>query len=219
LKALPYSSIGQRDALVSPNINLEEGEDYKLYFSYAHQNRNIGSYDDSLIVEISTDCGVNFHSVFAKGGDQLETTDTLDLNFEPLYPTHWRNETIDISQYVPNANTLIVKFTSVNGKQNNLYLDNIFISTPEEFSLTNNLENQFSLFPNPATNTIQLLLNTKDKETKTFNLIDLSGRVLESKTVLNEQSINWDLSSFEAGYYIINMKSSKGKSSHSFIKK
>ena len=214
-----YSSIGQRDALVSPNINLEEGADYNLYFSYAHQNRNIGSYDDSLIVQISTDCGVNFQRVFAKGGDQLETTDTLDLNFEPSYPTHWRNETIDISQYVPNANTLIVKFTSVNGKQNNLYLDNVFVSTPDEFSITNNLENQFSLFPNPASKTITLLLNTSNNETKTFDLIDLSGRVLESKTVLNEQTINWDLSFLEAGYYIINMKSSDGNSSHSFIKK
>ena len=214
-----YSSIGQRDVLVSPNINLLEGEDYNLYFSYAHQNRNVGSYDDSLIVEISTDCGINFHRVFGKGGDHLETTDTLDLNFEPSYSTHWRNETIVLSEYVPNANAVIVKFTTVNGKQNNLYLDNVFVSTAEEFSLSENLENQFSLFPNPATKSITLLLNTKDKESKTFNLIDLSGRVLETKTVVNDQNIHWNLSSLEAGYYLINMESSKVNSSHSFIKK
>jgi bacillopeptidase F len=214
-----YSSIGQRDALVSPNINLEEGTDYNLYFSYAHQNRNVGSHEDSLIVEISTDCGVNFHRVFSKGGDNLETTDTLDLNFEPSYASHWRNETIVLSEYVPNANAVIVKFSSVNGKQNNLYLDNIFVSTAEEFSITTNLENQFSLSPNPATNTIKLSINNSDKEAKTINLIDLSGRVLETKIVLNEQVINWDLSSLEAGYYIINMESSKGISSHSFIKR
>ena len=214
-----YSSIGQRDALVSPNINLEEGTDYNLYFSYAHQNRNVGSHEDSLIVEISTDCGVNFHRVFAKGGDNLETTDTLDLNFEPLYASHWRNETIVLSEYVPNSNVVIIKFSSVNGKQNNLYLDNVFLSTAEEFSITNNLENQFSLSPNPATNTIKLLIDTSDKEAKTINLIDLSGRVLGTKIVLNEQAINWDLSSLEAGYYIINMESSKGISSQSFIKR
>ena len=214
-----YSSIGQRDALVSPNINLEEGTDYNLYFSYAHQNRNVGSHEDSLIVEISTDCGVNFHRVFTKGGDNLETTDTLDLNFEPLYASHWRNETIVLSEYVPNANVVIIKFSSVNGKQNNLYLDNVFLSTAEEFSITNNLENQFSLSPNPATNTIKLLIDTSDKEAKTINLIDLSGRVLGTKIVLNEQAINWDLSSLEAGYYIINMESSKGISSQSFIKR
>ena len=214
-----YSSIGQRDALVSPNISLEEGEDYNLYFSYAHQNRNVGSYDDSLIVEISTDCGINFHRVFAKGGDNLETTDTLDLNFEPSYATHWRNETIVLSEYIPEVSAVILKFTTVNGKQNNLYLDNVFVSTAEEFALTENLESQFSLFPNPATNSLTLLLNTSNKETKTFNLIDLSGRVLESKTVLNEQNIHWNVSSLEAGYYIINLESSKGNSSHSFIKK
>lgn len=214
-----YSSIGQRDALVSPNINLEDGTDYNLYFSYAHQNRNVGSHDDSLIVEISTDCGANFHRVFAKGGDNLETTDTLDLNFEPSYASHWKNETIVLSEYVPNANSVIVKFTSVNGKQNNLYLDNVFVSTAEEFSITDKLENEFSLFPNPATNSLNLLLNTSNKETKTFELVDLSGRVLETKTTEKESKFSWDISHLDSGYYIVKLKSAKGNSSHSFIKK
>ena len=213
-----YSSVGQRDALISPNINLEQGQDYNIYFSYAHQNRNVGAYDDSLIVEISTDCGVNFHRVFAKGGDNLETTDTLDLNFEPLYATHWRNETIVLAEYVPEASSIILKFTSVNGKQNNLYLDNVFVSTEEEFSVTEEFENSFSLFPNPASSIIQLVYTGNKNKLSTVYLLDLSGRVLETKT-MHTNKLNWDISSYETGYYIFKVKSNEGTLSKYFIKR
>ncbi len=213
-----YSSVGQRDALISPNIILEQGQDYNIYFSYAHQNRNVGAYDDSLIVEISTDCGVNFHKVFAKGGDNLETTDTLDLNFEPLYATHWRNETIVLAEYVPEASSIILKFTSVNGKQNNLYLDNIFVSTEEEFSVTEEFENSFSVFPNPASSTIQLVYTGNKNKLSTVYLLDLSGRVLETKTLYTNK-LNWDISTYETGYYIFKVKSDEGTLSKSFIKR
>tara|TARA_B110000977_G_C10792559_1_gene383012 strand:- start:30 stop:680 length:651 start_codon:yes stop_codon:yes gene_type:complete len=212
-----YSSVGQRDALISPNINLEQGQDYNLYFSYAHQNRNAGSHDDSLIVEISTDCGVNFYRVFAKGGDNLETTDTLDLNFEPSYPTHWRNETIILAEYVPEASSIILKISTVNGKQNNLYLDNVIVSTAEEFSLTEQVDNSFSVFPNPANSTIQLVYNgNKNKETKVY-LLDLTGRVLETKTLLTNK-LNWDVSSYNNGCYIFKVQSDGATLSKSFIK-
>ena len=212
-----YSNVGQRDALISPNINLEQGQDYNLYFSYAHQNRNAGSHDDSLIVEISTDCGVNFYRVFAKGGDNLETTDTLDLNFEPSYPTHWRNETIVLAEYVPEASSIILKISTVNGKQNNLYLDNVIVSTAEEFSLTEQVDNSFSVFPNPANSTIQLVYNgNKNKETKVY-LLDLTGRVLETKTLLTNK-LNWDVSSYNNGCYIFKVQSDGATLSKSFIK-
>jgi Leucine-rich repeat (LRR) protein len=77
----------------------------------------------------------------------------------------------------------------------------------------------FSLFPNPATNSIQLLLNTLNKETKTFELIDLSGRVIDTKTTKVASNITWDISTLEAGYYIVKLKSSKENNSQSFIKR
>ena len=212
-----YYNIGQRDVLISPNINLNEETEYNLYFSYAHQHRNIGSFEDSLVVEVSADCGVNFYRVFAKGGENLETTDTLDLNFEPLFSSHWKNETIVLSEYVPGATSIILKISTVNGKQNNLYLDNVFISSEEEFKISEELTNTFSLFPNPANSTIQLVCTgIKNKSTK-VDLVDLSGRVLETKKLL-ENKLNWDISNYETGYYIFKVKSPSGTINKSFIK-
>ena len=212
-----YYNIGQRDVLISPNINLNEETEYNLYFSYAHQHRNIGSFEDSLIVEISTNCGENFHRVFAKGGESLETTDTLDLNFEPSYASHWKNETIVLAEYIPDASSIILKISTVNGKQNNLYLDNVIISSEEEFNISEELVNTLSIYPNPANSTIQLVYKGIKNKATLVDLLDISGRVLETKT-LNNGELTWDVSTYQTGYYIFKVKSPSGTINKSFIK-
>ncbi len=213
-----YSNMGQEDVLISPNINLLENKDYHLYFSYAHQNRDIGTRDDSLIVEVSIDCGTTFYPVFAKGGNALETTDTLDLNFEPSYASHWNSQIVDLSEYIPNASSMILKFTAVNGKQNNLYLDNIVVSTAEEFTVVDFETNKLKVSPNPAKNSVRIDLDLIDSPSSTIQLIDASGRLIDTRTTI-ENAIIWDISHLEPGYYIFKLNSNSRVKTCSFIKK
>ena len=213
-----YLNTDQRDLLTSPNINLNESEAYSLYFSYAHHNKNVGSKVDSLIVEVSSDCGANYQVVFAKGGNGLETTDTLDLNFEPSYPTHWENAVVNLEDFIPSSANVLVRFTSVNARQNNLYLDNIIVSTPEEFSSKEINSEELYLYPNPATNSIQLIFKNTNSETQIVRLVDLTGRILESKLVRNNTPVNWDLTKYQAGFYLFQISSDKGVKTQSFVK-
>lgn len=220
MKMYNYQNKDQKDVLLSPNINLNPTEDYFLSFDYAHQHRGIANLKDSLIVEVSADCGATYKRVFTKGGETLETTDTLDINFEPIYSTHWANENIPLSDFIDEASTILLRFTSINGKQNNLYLDNIIVATLEEFSTIELDSEQILLSPNPTNENIQLVWKGNHTQDIQIDLIDLSGRVIEHKEFPSSRNLdlNWNLSEFEPGYYFFRFILEKGILTKRFIK-
>ena len=215
-----YEDIYQKDDLLSPNIQLNNNNSYYLNFDYAHQHRNAGSRNDSLIVEVSSDCGSTYKRVFAKGGSSLTTTDTLDMNFEPIYSTHWEHESIQLSQYINNEEFIQLKFTTVNGKQNNLFLDNISVATQEEFSALELQSKNILLMPNPANSNIKIIWDGNQKQNIHINLIDISGRIIDQKefTSTKNLAVNWILSELETGYYFFQFKTEDGDFTKSFVK-
>lgn len=215
-----YSNKYQKDILLSPNIHITPSKTYFLYFDYAHQHRGIGSIVDSLVVEISTDCGANYHRVFAEGGESLESTDTLDLNFEPIYSTHWKNAHIQLNDFAQGASQIQMRFTSVNGKQNNLYLDNILLAAEDEFSTLEIQNESILLSPNPAHNNIQLSWKSNNSKFLNIELIDVRGRLIERKEFKSTESItyNWDISKYESGCYFFRFQSENKTYTKRFIK-
>ena len=215
-----YEDIYQKDDLLSPNIQLNNNNSYYLNFDYAHQHRNAGSRNDSLIVEVSSDCGSTYKKVFSKGGSSLTTTDTLDMNFEPIYSTHWKHESIQLSQYINNEEFIQLKFTTVNGKQNNIFLDNISVATQEEFSALELQSENILLMPNPANSNIKIIWDGNQKQNIHINLIDISGRIIDQKefTSTKNLAINWILSELETGYYFFQFKTEDGDFTKSFVK-
>ena len=215
-----YGNLNQKDYLLSPNVSINNDLDYFLYFDYSHQHRDTGGREDSLIVEVSSDCGASYQRVFAKGGDSLTTTDTIDFNFEPIYASHWNSEHIQLNAYIPGVNNVQIRFTAINGKQNNLFIDNIAIATLAEFSTLELEEEHLRLMPNPANNYIQLAWNANNKQNVEIELIDLSGRILSTKTFENQHNLdlNWNLSDYDDGYYFFRLTSNKGSVTKGFIK-
>ena len=194
---------------------------YYLNFDYSHQHRNVGGRKDSLIIEVSSDCGSTYKRIFAKGGSSLSTTDTLDMNFEPIYSTHWEHKSIQLSDYIDNEEFIQLKFTTVNGGQNNLFIDNISVATEEEFSALELQSEDILLMPNPTNKNIKIIWNGKQKQDIHINLIDISGRIIDHKefTSTKNLAINWVLSNLETGYYFFQFKTKDDIFTKSFIKK
>ena len=215
-----YGNLNQKDYLLSTNVTVNTDQEYYLYFDYAHQHRDTGGREDSLIVEISTDCGATYQQVFAKGGDDLTTTDTLDMNFEPIYASHWNSENIQLNEYISGAENVQLKFTAINGKQNNLFIDNIVVATLEEFSTIEIDTENIVLLPNPASDQISLAWKGSSSQAIQIDLIDISGRVLDTKKFTSSKTlnVNWNLSEFKTGYYFFRFKSDKGLTTKSFVK-
>ena len=215
-----YEDIYQKDDLLSPNIQLNNNNSYYLNFDYAHQHRNAGGRNDSLIIEVSSDCGSNYKRVFAKGGSNLTTTDTLDMNFEPIYSTHWVHESIQLNQYINNEEFIQLKFTTVNGKQNNIFLDNISVATQEEFSALELQSENILLMPNPTNSNIKIIWDGNQRQDIHIDLIDISGRIIDRKEFTSTKSlaVNWILTELETGYYFFQFKTVDGVFTKSFVK-
>ncbi len=118
-----YETTGEEDALLVVPVNLESAANPYLSFDVAYAYYN-NTWFDGLRVEISTDCGATFSEVvYEKFKDQLATAGTMTQVFTPNNANQWRKEAIDLTEFA--GNTIVVKFVSINGYGNSLYLDNI----------------------------------------------------------------------------------------------
>lgn len=202
-----YDYLGLKDQLISKSLNIDSEENYILQFDYAHNHRNVGEGIDSLIVEYSTDCGSTYHKVFEKGGDDLETSTAWDNDFEPQDSTQWSSVVIDLDAGTLNSEKVILRFTSVNGKQNNLYLDNILFAAENEIQLAELESSSFTLYPNPTNGLLTISSNTIASQEIEIEVLDIRGAILHShkERVTNNINKTLDLRSFKAGTYFVRM--------------
>jgi hypothetical protein len=97
-------------------------------FDYAYAQGVLGNLPDTLDLQITTDCGKTFTTIWKKWGSDLQTLANVNgatgARFVPL-PADWLNIKIDLSQY--KGTDFQLSFTSRANRQNNLYIDNINI--------------------------------------------------------------------------------------------
>ncbi len=116
-----YSTVGAEDGLLSEKFDIN-GYNPVLYFDVSYAPYS-SAYSDSLVVEVSTDCGASFTRVYAKDGTSLATTANSQSQFIPGGSSDWRTDSVVLS----NSNGDFVQFRikGIGGYGNNLYIDNI----------------------------------------------------------------------------------------------
>lgn len=120
------SLLGAVDILTSPLYKVTNTDSLELSFWYAYKYRNTGlPIADSLEVLVSADCGTTYTSLWKKGGFDLATINsTTDSIFYPFGIDKWQQVKLNLTSYNTN-NNLMFAFRSLNGKGNNLFIDNI----------------------------------------------------------------------------------------------
>jgi len=221
------SRSGQKDAFITPAINISQTSNNIFYFQHAHRRR-VSSQSDSLNIFASINDGLNWVKIFARaeaGTGSFATAGLLSSFFSPQNSDDWCLTgtigtsclNVDISDY-DGASNLKLKFEVVNDAGNNIYLDN--------FKIRGNCEvpagmkkieanSGFKIYPNPASNILTVEL---DKfETGTLEIIDLTGRILKKIPVLNANLMQVDVTDFSKGIYFIRVQLSNGTSVKPFI--
>lgn len=146
----PRSS--QKDGLISPELIIANtiGPVW-LLFDVAYQKRTTnGVGHDTLQILVSTDCGISFDEmIYNKAADELNTRDTVALDFIPQFAWDWRRDSVSIMQF--NGEDVLIKFQTVNRRGNNIYIDNIKVFTGNsEPSAIVETENNINVYPNPS---------------------------------------------------------------------
>lgn len=121
--------VGEIDALVTPVFDLSAAPAALLKFDVAYAQ--YASSTDALKVILLSNCNTDLEAgtvVYSKSGGALATaTPTADA-FTPSSASNWRTETIDLSTYIGQGNVQLA-FVGINDWGNNLYLDNIGLTT------------------------------------------------------------------------------------------
>jgi Secretion system C-terminal sorting domain/Pregnancy-associated plasma protein-A/CARDB len=152
MKNFTYGNIGRVDDLYSPVVNYNAADSVTLSFDVSAATKNLAGTNplDTLEVLITRDCGNSFTSVYKKWGAQLQTlTNPQALEFTPNSDNQWRKEIIDLTVgFIPNG-PLQVVFRNINGFGNNIYIDNVNLTSR---TLPPKLKEQgYLVLPNPFT--------------------------------------------------------------------
>jgi len=131
-----YANNGEKDELISPPISFNGFNNISLTFDHAYRRYDNNSAD-SLKVYISTDCGQTYTLLQAYGENgtgNWATGANTTSSFMPASAADWcfgqttaNCKTISLNAFAGNGNVRI-KFESISGFGNKLYLDNINIT-------------------------------------------------------------------------------------------
>lgn len=122
------NSNGTKDEMQTPKYNFSGYSSATLTFDVAYRQYD-NTYSDTLVVLVSTDCGVTWTPVYTKGGSTLSTVaGTYTTNaFVPSGSTQWRNESVNMTPYVGQPNVMVA-FQNRGYWGQALYVDNINIT-------------------------------------------------------------------------------------------
>ena len=164
-----------------------------------------GLNGDSLQVFVSSDCGASWQKVYNKGGYALHTAPPTHIAFYPQSASEWKLESIPLEAYTGDV---LIRFRSVCGFSNNLFLDDVKVTFPVGTTYDNLSEN-FSQYPNPVKNAVQITVNLKQDANISFELTNLLGQQLiiqdKGKVVAGPQHFTLDTGDLKPGVYLLTM--------------
>jgi hypothetical protein len=209
---------GHKDNLYGAPVDMTAttGNSY-LTFDVAYA-RYSAAYSDSLSVAISTDCGQTWTQVYMKGGTTLATAPDNTNAFTPS-AAQWRHEVISTNSYNGQA-SVIVRFTGHSGFGNNLYVDNVNISSSSSVvDLLNNVS--LNIYPNPMKDnaTIDITLANSDKVSIiVYNMLGETVKTIDAGTLsAGSHSIQMNASTLDAGVYFVKVISGQSSVSKKVV--
>jgi hypothetical protein len=195
-----YSANGEYDDLISPMMNFTGATSINLGFDYAYSLWTDPSltenWSDTLIILISSDCGLTWQKIWQKAGIDLVSTNPIFNGFEwfPINNNDWNSETINLNNYA-NKDGVMIKFRNVNQYENNLFLDNINISSNGSTSVDEAQMNNVLVYPNPADK--QIVINDEGLK-QIYNIL--------GERVIQTYDNKIDVSSLSSGVYVIKLE-------------
>ena len=127
IKNFDYTSTGTIDKLVSPLVSGASAYDsIFISFDYAYATAASTSQSDTLEIQVTTDCGQTFTTIWKNWGAGLQTVaGGSGTRFVPN-ANDWGKIKLNLFNYV-GTNEFQVYIIAKSNKQNNLYIDNINI--------------------------------------------------------------------------------------------
>ena len=179
------SSNGNIDDLIVAPVDLSSASSPEMAFNVAYA-RFSASYSDRMQVQVSTNCGATWTTVWDKQSTALATAPDNGSGVFTPSASQWRTETINLSPYLGEA-SVFIKFHAISGYGNCCYIDDVNISGASSID-ENTIKNPLlEIYPNPFCNNTNIeftLFQTEKVSAIVYNLIG------EKVWHINESSFN-----------------------------
>jgi len=171
-----WNDPGAQSNLIYGKVDLTERENAIITFDYTFAQFDGFATDDRFIVSVSENCGETWTTVYNEGGSEFATVPAQGPFYYPA-ADDWATDTIDISAY-DGTPELSVRFTAQTDYGNNLFFDNIAVSSemPNSTDEAGQLKGQVFAYPNPATELVYVDFSLMQKSEVLAQVFDMSGR-------------------------------------------
>ncbi len=222
-----YNSVGQRDGLVTPYLDLKNASAAFIRFDHAYALYSTpGTYTDSLVIYVIDGCTGQETKVAAygeSGNGELATRTNMTNAFSPTGPDQWCTQStyssgcknIDISAFT--GKVVKVKFEGYCDFENNLYIDNINItSQPVGITFQEFNPRKIFVYPNPAQN--EIYINNSSGKRISGRILSLTGQILKSFSEITKYG-SIDIKNLAPGVYLLEFETPEGEKSYQRILK
>lgn len=213
MKIFSTNTMGRRDRLITPPLDLTGLDHASLQFKHAYCQYQV-EYTDTLILMASDNCGQSWtvlYKGFDDGSGSFATRPPLVSNFIPSVTSDWCGSdfgspclSVDLSLYAGKKNVRIA-FESVSFISNNIYLDDINIAQSSGIA-GQSFQNGLRMYPNPASASLYVSSTEKMQQ---INIFDLIGNTVDIIKVNDYEAIV-DVSKLRNGIYGLKVVSKHG---------
>ncbi|HLG35886.1 MAG TPA: choice-of-anchor J domain-containing protein [Bacteroidia bacterium] len=202
------STTGQVDELYLSSADLQwVSPGISLTFSVAYVQKT--TQNDRLQVQVSTNCGLTWLTVYDKAGTTLSTHAPSSTLWVPT-SADWRSDTVNLDSYAGNGNVLI-KFRATSNAGNNLYLDDVNlqfvtgITQPE-------VSTEVDVYPNPSGGNINVNLDFDGSRNVIVSVYNSLGDVVAKKEIGSTSGglYTMNLSALASGNYVVQVLTEQG---------
>jgi PKD repeat protein len=189
--------IGQKDRLISPQLNLTGMSSAVLEFQHAYAQFTDG-FSDSLVVYVSFDCSENWERVATYGEDGSGSFATHEMtdDFWPEVESDWCMSgwgsgcnVIDLTPWTGKSGVRIA-FETYSYFGNPMFIDNVIISQFVGQDEIGTESSDITVFPNPASGTFKVELPAGHQYDELHLVNYLGQTVYSAKISSDSKSLN-----------------------------
>lgn len=192
---------GKKDDMIIAPIDLTGKTNNAMTFYVAY--RQYQSENDKIQVDVSTNCGSTWTTVWNKSGSTLSTGAATTNAFNAPTAAEWRMETVSLSAY-DNTDDVMIRFRSTSGYGNNAYIDDINIT--QGAGIEDAIVSSFSVYPNPATDAVNVSFNSAHSSDALISIYNIDGSlVYQSSNFVTHGNnlISVPVSNLDNGFYTV----------------
>ena len=198
------TATGNNDWLVSPPVTL-------------------GASGNELIFHIKSlapDYGLEQYRtyVYLGSGTPTQASDFVEIS-ESVYEApsdFWLDDTYDLDAYA--GQTIRVAIRNVGSDIYMLQVDDFSITTTDAMSVNDVLSSKFSMYPNPATNVLNIT-SSDALQIDSVKITDVNGRIVFNNAFSSTDTAEINVANLASGMYVISIKSNQGVATKKFMKK